>query len=200
MCSRRLCVQSGVTLIELIMFIVIVSVALVGVLTVLNVTTRSGADPLIRKQMLAIAEALLDEVQSLPYTWCDPDDRSASTATSATLDATATDPSQCWDAVEGLGTETVAGMTDTRGSATSPFDNVSDANGLATSTGITGAALPAGYSARVAVSQAALGSVPATDSLLIAVTVCRAAACPTAGADSVLVEGYRTRHSPNSLP
>ena len=63
--SRR---QRGITLIELIVFIVIVSVALVGVLSVLNVTARSGADPMIRKQMLAIAEALLEEVQSKPYT------------------------------------------------------------------------------------------------------------------------------------
>lgn len=190
----------GATLIELLVFVVVVSVGLAGALTVLNFTTRSSADPLIRKQMLALAEALLDEVQAMPFTWCDPDDRSASTATSATLDGTATNPAQCWDAVEGLGTETVGGNTDTRGSATSPFDNVSDYNGLATTTGLAGTAFPAGYSASIAVTNAALGTVPAADSLLISVTVCNAPACPSATGESIVLEGYRTRHSPNSLP
>lgn len=198
MCTRRL--QRGVTLIELIVFIVIVSVALVGVLTVLNFAASRSADPMVRKQMLAIAEALMDEVQSQPYTWCDPDDRSATTATSATLDATATDPVQCWDAVEALGVETVGGNTDARLSATSPFDNVSDYNGLTTTTGVTGTAMPTGYSARITVAQAALDTVPLADGLLISVTVCHAFTCPSAGADSLLLEAYRTRHSPNSLP
>ena len=58
----RTCRQRGLTLIELIMFIVIVSVGLAGVLGVMNVTTRSSADPVVRKQALAIAEAMMDEV------------------------------------------------------------------------------------------------------------------------------------------
>ncbi|MFA6312356.1 MAG: type II secretion system protein, partial [Sterolibacterium sp.] len=66
--------QSGLTLVELVMFIVIVSVALAGVLTVLNVTVKSSADPMIAKQMLAIAEALLEEVQAKSFTYCDPND------------------------------------------------------------------------------------------------------------------------------
>jgi MSHA pilin protein MshD len=198
MCTRRL--HRGVTLIELIVFIVIVSVALVGVLTVLNFAASRSADPMVRKQMLAIAEALMDEVQSQPYTWCDPDDRSATTATSATFDGSELFPTACWDAVEVLGVETVGGNTDTRLSATSPFDNVSDYNGLTTTTGITGTSMPTGYSAQVTVAQAALDTVPLADGLLISVTVCHAAACPSAGADSLLLEAYRTRHSPNSLP
>lgn len=143
--------------------------------------------------MLAIAEAVLEEVMLQPFTWCDPDDRSAATATSATLDATATDPLQCWDAVEGLGTETVSGNTDARLSATSPLDNVSDYNGVSPATGITGTALPAGYTASIAVAQSALNGIAATESLLITVTV-------THGSDSIVLEGYRTRHSPNMLP
>ena len=188
--SRR---QRGLTLIELIVFIVIVSVALVGVLTVLNVTAKSSGDPMIRKQMLAVAEAVLEEVMLQPFTWCDPDDRSAATATSATLDATATDPTQCWDAVEAIGPETVAGNLDLRLSATSPLDNVSDYNGTAITTGITGTALPTGYSAAVSVAQSALNGIAATESLLITVTVSHAG-------DSLILQGYRTRYSPNSLP
>lgn len=201
MSTRQCRRQSGTTLIELIAFMIIVGVALAGMLTVFGVSVRSSADPMASKQMLAIAESLLDEVQSLPFTWCDPDDRTASTATSATLDGTATDPAQCWDAVEAVGVETVSGNTDSRLSATSPFDNVSDYNGLTNlTTGVTGAAFPGGYSASIGVASSALSTVPAADSLLITVTVCRAATCPSAGAETLVLEGYRTRFAPNSLP
>jgi MSHA pilin protein MshD len=50
------------TLIELIIFIVIVTTAVAGILSVMNVTVKSSADPMIRKQAMAIAEAVLDEV------------------------------------------------------------------------------------------------------------------------------------------
>ena len=55
--------QRGISLIELIMFIVIVSVAVVGILLVLNVTEKSSADPLVRKQALAVAQSLLEEIE-----------------------------------------------------------------------------------------------------------------------------------------
>jgi MSHA pilin protein MshD len=56
--------QCGVTLIELVIFIVIISVGLVGILSVMNITTRNSADPMVRKQAMAIAEAVLEEVLS----------------------------------------------------------------------------------------------------------------------------------------
>ena len=59
--TRRL--QRGVSLIELIMFIVIVSVALAGILLVMNQVTRHSADPLIHKQAIAAAESLLEEIE-----------------------------------------------------------------------------------------------------------------------------------------
>lgn len=55
--------QRGISLIELIMFIVIVGVALAGILLVMNVTTRYSADPVVHKQALAIAESLLEEIE-----------------------------------------------------------------------------------------------------------------------------------------
>ena len=70
----------GLSLVELIVFIVIVSAALAGIIGVMSITTRSSADPLIRKQALAIAEAFLEEVLLQPFTYCDPDDPSAATA------------------------------------------------------------------------------------------------------------------------
>lgn len=57
--SRR---HSGFSLIELILFIVIISVGITGILGVMNVTTRHSADPMVRKQVLSIAEALLEEI------------------------------------------------------------------------------------------------------------------------------------------
>ena len=66
--------QSGLTLIELVMFIVIVSVALTGVVMVLNTAVRGSADPVVRKQALAIAESLLTEIEQQPFTYCDPQD------------------------------------------------------------------------------------------------------------------------------
>ncbi len=55
--------QSGISLIELIMFIVIVSIALAGVINVLNLNTSHSADPVVRKQAMAIAESLLEEIE-----------------------------------------------------------------------------------------------------------------------------------------
>ncbi len=55
--------DSGFTLIELIVFIVIVSVALAGILTVMNKVTGHSADSLILKQEIAIAESMLEEVE-----------------------------------------------------------------------------------------------------------------------------------------
>jgi MSHA pilin protein MshD len=63
--------NSGVTIVELVIFIVVVSAAVAGVLSVMNVTTSHSADPQIRKQALSIAEALMEEVSLAPFTYCD---------------------------------------------------------------------------------------------------------------------------------
>ena len=186
--------QSGMTLIELVMFIVIVSVGIVGILTVLNITARNSADPLIRKQMLAIAGGLIEEVEMQPFTWCDPNDPNVATAT-GTAGCTI---------VEGLGPETVNGVSEARTSTTYPFNNVNDyyVNGgyqlpsqIADITGNNPA--PAGYSATITITPEALDGVGDATSgsaaLRISVTV-------THGSDSLTLEGYRTRHSPNFAP
>lgn len=182
--------ERGLTLIELIVFIVIVSVAMVGVVLVLNVTTRSSADPMIRKQLLAIAEAVLEEVQMHPFTWCDPDDPQAATASSNAVGASGCSAAA---AVEAVGAENYGGGTDARGDASFPFDNVSDYDGQTITTTLTGTAFPAGYSASVAVAQTALNGIGATESLRITVTV-------SGPGEAFQLQGYRTRHSPNLLP
>lgn len=60
--------QRGLTLIELIMFIVIVSVGLAGILLVINTVVKSSADPVVRKQSIAMADAILEEVLLKAYT------------------------------------------------------------------------------------------------------------------------------------
>jgi len=59
--------QLGVTLVELILSMVIISIALTGVLTVMNLTVRHSADPVVNHQAIAIAESHLEEVLLQAY-------------------------------------------------------------------------------------------------------------------------------------
>ncbi len=196
--SRRRC---GFTLVELVVFIGIISVGLAGILGVMNYMTRASADPLVQKQALAIAEAYLEEVLAMPFTYCDPDDANAATAQS-TGPVNAADPTRCAATLEGMGAE-----GETRGSGTTPYDNVNDYSSLAAGvpSSVDGAAIGGLglYNVAVAVAPAALtatsATVAATDangrplSLRVTVTV-------TGPGTTVVLDGYRTRYAPNALP
>lgn len=67
-CCRN---SKGVTLIELIVAMVVISIAVVGVMSVLNYTTLHSADPVLRHQAIAIAEAYMEEISLKNYS--DPD-------------------------------------------------------------------------------------------------------------------------------
>ncbi len=54
--------QGGVSLIEIIVFIVVVGVAVAALVEVFSTTTRASADPLLRRQALAVAQALMEEI------------------------------------------------------------------------------------------------------------------------------------------
>ena len=53
--------QRGFTLIELIIFIVVVGAALAGVLTVMNQVVQKSADPFLTKQAAALADSVLEK-------------------------------------------------------------------------------------------------------------------------------------------
>lgn len=62
--------QTGATLVELIVSIVVISIGLAGILLVMDRNTRTSADPMIQHQTVAIAEAYLEEI--LLKDFCDP--------------------------------------------------------------------------------------------------------------------------------
>lgn len=183
MCNRR--AIRGLTLIELLIFIVVVGVAATAILAVMGSLTRQSAALLPEKQAQAVAAGLLDEILAQPYTFCDPDAPNAATATAATAAACGGPPES------GLGPE--AG--ETRGGAT-PFDNVNDYNGYAGAVGFPDgsavAGLP-GYTVQVQVQGAgAIAGVPAAQTLRVIVTV----SGPTG--QLARQEGVRIRYAPNT--
>ena len=64
MYSRRM---AGVTLVELIIAIVIVSAALAGLVAAFTAANRASVDPVITQQMLAIGESMMEEVLLKPF-------------------------------------------------------------------------------------------------------------------------------------
>lgn len=67
MCTKRGARQRGFTLAELLLLIVVLSVGLTGILLVINTTTTHSADPMVRKQAMAIAESMMEEALLMPY-------------------------------------------------------------------------------------------------------------------------------------
>lgn len=196
-CARRR--QAGVTLIELIIFIVVIAVGLAGIVAVMSFTTANSSDPLRRKQALMIAEGLLEEVRLAGFTFCDPRSENADSAQSTAECALA----------EGWGNEAPAG-TPPGTPFRRPFDNVNDyaaaSNTPASPFNDAGGALSdalgrplglAGYSATVRITPDRLGDIaPATaadadtNALRIRVTV------SYEGDDPVVLDGYRARYAP----
>lgn len=62
--ARRM---AGVTLVELIIAMVIVAVALGGLVSAFTRATRASVDPVVQRQMVAIAEGMMEEVLLKPY-------------------------------------------------------------------------------------------------------------------------------------
>ena len=178
----------GISLIELVVFIVVIAIGIGGVVASYGQYTKSSVDPIVRKQALAVAESLLEEASLQPFTYCDPTDPSVYTATSASA-------AQCPTLDEAIGPEAGEART-----GSNPFNNVNDYHGFAMAgagmTDITGASVPllAGYSTSVSVS-VSTGEVPNllsnSDALKIVVTVAGPAGV------NVILQGYRLQYAPN---
>lgn len=137
---------AGFTLVEMIIAIVIIGVGLAGVLAAFNISVRSSADPLVRKQMLAAAEEMLEEILLKPF------------------------------AVSGAAPVNALVACGAAGSARTAFDDVRDYAGYATSgvCDIDGAAVAGlgAYNLAVAITTPNLtDGTTAVASLRIAVTV-----------------------------
>jgi MSHA pilin protein MshD len=195
--SRRR--QRGVTLIELILFIVIISVAVVGVLQVFAVTSAGSADPLRRKQALMIAEGLLEEVQLAKFTYCDP---SSPNADSATSTAVCTVPERFG---QGGGAGPAQEPVGPR-----PFDNVNDyvaaPNTSVAAFDAGGKLLDAagtdmkvdGYTARLTIVPEALGGIASGYTASDVGDVLRISVEVKYDNETLVLDGYRTRYAPNS--
>lgn len=59
--------QRGISLIELIMFIVIMSVGLVGVMLPINQMTQNSPNTLLRKEALTVAETILEQTEAMNF-------------------------------------------------------------------------------------------------------------------------------------
>lgn len=185
MCIEARPRQRGVTLVELIVFIVVVSVGVVGLVSVISPMVRTSADPMVTKQLAAIAESLLNEVLHQPYTWCDPDDAAASTAQGY---------GDCGNSQDNMG-PVPAG--EVRGDAApgAGFDNVADYGGFGADDigDVAGSNAMTGYRADIAVARAgtALGLADNTAALAITVTVTR-------NGETFSLTGYRFRYAPRT--
>jgi MSHA pilin protein MshD len=162
--------RRGVTLVEVIMFILIISVAVVSILHLLGLAVARSGDPLVRRQSLAVAESLIQEIDAQPYAQKDPYNPNGPD--------------------DGLGPE----PGESRGGGSLPFDNPNDyagyaENGIVTPDGSAIAGLES-YSASVTAVQQAMGTVPASDGLLVTVTV------TGPGGEPITLTTFRARYAP----
>ncbi len=175
----------GLSLVEVVVFIVVVSIGIAGIAMLFSRLTVASVDPLVRKQAIAIAASLLEEIQLKGYTFCDPDDANVHVH-----------PTPACTTLEATGPE--AGETRY---ADPRFDNVNDYHGFAMSGAnirdVSGTVVPDldDYSASVTIA-AAGGDLPdvadAADALRITVAVTGPAGV------TVSLQGYRLRYAPNT--
>jgi MSHA pilin protein MshD len=180
MCTDR---QRGVSLVEAIVFMIIVSVGVIGLVSVLNPMVRTSADPMVTKQSMVVAESLLNEILHHPFSWCDPDDPAIATAQSY---------GDCALPQNILGP---VPASEVRGSnvPSAGFDHVADYAGFSMIdvSDAAGDNPMAGFTASVAMEYAGglLGLTDNTAALRITVTVTR-------NGEAYSLTGYRIRYAP----
>jgi MSHA pilin protein MshD len=137
--------QLGVSLIELIIFILIVSTALIGILSVMNIVNKNSADPVIHKQALAIAESLLEEIELQDFV--------ASSGNVPAGTVTVSNRSNSYHVISEYQGFSMTGITALNGAIGTTVQGLSS------------------YSARVDLLNQTLGGIPATSAVQITVTV-----------------------------
>ena len=138
--------QRGMTLIDLVVAIVIVAIALEAIVEVFANVVRTSADPLVRVQMQAIADQLMEEIRLRPFV--DPQGDAYTTPVAASA-RTAFDDIDDYEEYQ---------------------TNVNGNTGIVS---IDGTAIPAlaGYRAIVRVQNMLLPDIPANDARRITITV-----------------------------
>jgi MSHA pilin protein MshD len=212
--------QAGLTLIELVIFMVIVGVAAAGIMGVLNLGASHSADPVRRKQALMIAEALMEEVLQARFTFCNPNDPQADSVNAQTA---------CTTQLV-IGTPAgarpfgnVANYAGAENAATRSFTNGAgvdvDINGRALGTNPANAAIGnmalAGITTTVTLryldAAGALGpanpvnpstppAITSTPDNIRALRITLRTTYGTGANDFVELDAYRTRYAPNLLP
>jgi MSHA pilin protein MshD len=188
-------IQAGLSLIETLVFMVVVSVGVVGLLSTISPMVQSSGDPVVARQAMAIAESLLSEIEQQPFTYCDPDDANFASAAST---ADCTGGAAGSQDKGGADLTTPTPVAETRYSASNPFDNVADYGGFSMSPihSVDEGTIPVtgleGYTASVAITRAgAAFSLPNDAVLRIDVRVQN-------GPTDITLTGYRFRYAPNS--
>jgi MSHA pilin protein MshD len=183
-----------------IVLIVLVSIAAASLTTVFSRLADRSAQALRTRAATSVAEALLAEVASMPFTYCDPQDARVLLATGAFAGGTG-----CASVVDALGPE----PGETRYAAANRFDGVSDyagfvmpgpgCAGLCDRAGnlLDGPGSPlAGCTAAVTAVPQALPGIAALDANG-APQALRVRVAVTCGETNVALETTRTRHAPN---
>ena len=211
--------QTGLTIIELVIFIVITGVASAGLMLALNMGAKNTADPLRRKQAMLIAEAYMEEVRQAAFTICYPDDANATVANTGA--ECASPPGVKVQARAGIVRPygNVADYASALGTAQRSFQNAGgqdvDVNGRALGRDNLNATM--GNSSLGAITTTvALNVLPTGDtnamlgpvgsqiaSSAIVLRVLRITVTTTYGSgpnDFIQLDGYRTRYAPRFVP
>ena len=198
--KRPIGAARGFTLIEVVIFLVVISVAVIGLIEVIGNSTSRSADPQLRKQALVLAESMLEEVQLARFTYCDALDPAAETAINALPFNATGNPGGC-NTPQNVGTPA---------STVRPYYNVTDyVDAFGTAKTYTDDAarvlFPAQYDVRVAIApEAALGPAgaqvapaDATPNNMNALRITVVVTYP--GGQPITLVGYRTRYAPNLI-
>jgi len=137
---KKIYLQSGVTLVELILSMVIISIALTGIFTVMNLTVKHRADRVIRHPSISIAESYLEEI--LLQSYANP-----------TGGYTGSDRSQ-FDDVDDYNSLSNTGVYDSEGNAVSTLSNYNISISVSSAVTLSGAV----NAKKITVSVAGMGT------------------------------------------